>query len=158
VCNSDSSRLCQPAPSNRASDDEPAHVQIHSLKQLCETMKTKTQPKSHTTVAARIAGEDIKRGDYVTVLNDIFELPSFLWCCSSSTLPPDEPVRSRYMAREAGQPFKVIAVCLPFVYAKRPPGKLHTIDTRRQQLVRLDPESGRCVWKRMRKMLKSKHK
>ncbi len=119
-------------------------------------MKTKTQPKSHTNVAARIVGEDIKRGDYVSVLNEIFELPSFLWCCTSSTLPPDEPVRSRYMSREAGQPFKVIVVCLPFVYARRPLGKLHTFDTRRHQLVRLDSESGRSVWKRMRKLLKSK--
>ncbi len=119
-------------------------------------METKSRTSSCTTVAARIAGEDIKRGDYVTVLNETFELPSFLWCCSSVTLPPDEPVRSRYMSREAGQPFKVIAVCLPFVYAKRPPGKLYTFDTRRHQLVRLDRESGRSVWKQMRKMLKSK--
>lgn len=119
-------------------------------------MKTKSRASSCTTVAARIAGEDIKRGDYVTVLNETFELPSFLWCCTNSTLPPDEPVRSRYMSREAGQPFKVITVCLPFVYAKRPTGNLYTFDTRRHQLVRLAPESGRSVWKAMRKLLKSK--
>lgn len=117
-------------------------------------MKTKVRTLSCTTVAARIAGEDIKRGDYVTVLNETFELPSFLWSCSSSTLPLDEPIRSQYMSREAGQPFKVTAICLPFVYAKRPSGGLHAFDTRRQQLVRLDPDSGRSVWKGMRKMLK----
>jgi hypothetical protein len=119
-------------------------------------MKTKSRASSCTTVAARIAGEDSQRGDYITVLNETFEIPSFLWYCTSSTLPPDEPERSRYMSREAGQPLKVIAVCLPFVYAKRPTGNLYTFDTRRHQLVRLAPECGRSVWKAMRKLLKSK--
>ncbi len=63
---------------------------------------------------------------YVAVLNEIVELPSFLWCCSDSTLPMDEPVRTRYIPREAGLPCKVVTVCLPFIYAKRPYGKLAT--------------------------------
>ena len=113
-------------------------------------MKTTNESKNCTTVSARVAGEDIKRGDYVTVLSEILELPSFLWGCSNTTLPADEPVRSRYLPRDAGQPFKVIAVCLPFVYAKCPQGKLITFDTRRQQLVRLDAKTGRSLWKHMR--------
>ena len=121
-------------------------------------MNATAETKSSTTVAARIAGEDINQGDYVTVLNEIVELPSYLWSCSGAALPADEPVRIPYMPRDAGQPFKVIAVCLPFVYAERPRGGVNVIDTRQQQLVRLDPDRSRSVWKQMRKTLKKKRK
>lgn len=119
-------------------------------------METETKPQ--TTVAARVAGEDIKLGDYVTVLNEIVELPSFLWSCSGGTLPADEPVRLRYMPSDAGQPYKVVSVCLPFVYTERPRGGTTTFDTRQSQLVRLDAKSGRTIWKRLRKPFKRKRK
>ncbi len=134
-----------------------AHSETTFIKRW-ETMETTTEIKYQTTVAARVAGEDIQQGDYVTVLNEIVELPSFLWCCSGGTLPTDEPVRIRYMPSGAGQPFKVVAVCLPFVYTKRPKGGTTTFDTRQHQLVRLDPDSGGAVWKRLRKTLKKKRK
>lgn len=121
-------------------------------------MNTTTETQFQTTVAARIAGEDLRRGDFVTVLNESFELPPFLWNCSDVALPADEPVCIRYMARDAGQPYKVIDVCLPFVYAKRATGGINIIDTRRQQLVRLDADRGRKVWKGIRKILKKKRK
>ena len=104
-----------------------------------------------TTVVARIAGEDLKPGDFVTALTEMIELPSFLWCCDSAAAPKDELVRLRYLPRESGEPFKVIAVCLPFVYTKRSNGKLTTFDTRKHQLVKLDSLSGKKVWKRMRR-------
>lgn len=109
-------------------------------------MKTSTVSKSCTSVAARIAGEDIQRGDFVTVLNEIIELPSFLWCCSSPAVSIDEPVRTRTIPHDAGQPLKVVAVCLPFVYTRAANGKLLTLDTRRQQLVRLERKTVRSVW------------
>ncbi|QEG39254.1 hypothetical protein [Roseimaritima ulvae] len=121
--------------------------------------KTKIHTKNFATnVAARVAGEDIQPGDYVTVLNEIVELPSYLWGCSGGTLPADELVRLRYMPSDAGQPYKVVAVCLPFVYTERPKGGTNTFDTRQNQLVRLDRETGRTVWKRLRKPLKKKRK
>ncbi|QDT04977.1 hypothetical protein K227x_33750 [Rubripirellula lacrimiformis] len=118
--------------------------------------KTKAPSKTAITVAARIAGEDIAKGDYITILSEIIEVPSFLWDCASVSLPIDEPVRTRYLPRAAGKPHKVVAVCLPFVYAKRPKGKLIAFDTRQQQLVRLDRRNGRSLWKQMRKA-KKKH-
>lgn len=103
-----------------------------------------------TSVVARIAGEDLKPGDFVTALTEVIELPSFLWCCDSAATPKDELVRLRYLPREAGEPFKVMAVCLPFVYTRRANGKLATFDTRKHQVVKLDKRSGKKVWKRMR--------
>ncbi|WP_442510568.1 hypothetical protein SH528x_002194 [Novipirellula sp. SH528] len=123
-------------------------------------MKTTTESRSKTvtTVAARIAGEDIAKGDYVTILSEIIELPSYLWDCSGILQPIDELVRLRYLPNAAGEPHKVVAVCLPFVYAKRPKGNLIAFDTRQQQLVRLDRDNGRSLWKQMGKTTKKKTK
>jgi hypothetical protein len=114
-------------------------------------MDPNTETGFRTTVAARVAAEDIHAGDFVTVLNQIVELPSYLWNCSGTPLSPEEPVRGRYIPLDAGQPFKVLAVCLPFVYVKRTEGGITTFDTRQHQLVRLDHESVREVWNLMRK-------
>ncbi|XZE35676.1 hypothetical protein SH501x_001179 [Pirellulaceae bacterium SH501] len=103
-----------------------------------------------TSVVSRIAGEDLQPGDFVTALHELIELPSFFWCCDSAVAPKDELVRLRCLPHEAGEPFKVIAVCLPFVYSKRANGKLMTFDTRRFQLVKLDKDSGKKVWNRMK--------
>ncbi|TWU39496.1 hypothetical protein [Novipirellula artificiosorum] len=123
-------------------------------------MKTTTESRSKTvtTVAARIAGEDIAKGDYVTILSEITELPSYLWDRSGISQPIDELVRLRYLPRAAGEPHRVVAVCLPFVYAKRPKGNLIAFDTRQQQLVRLDRANGRSLWKQLGKTTKKKTK
>lgn len=103
-----------------------------------------------TSVVARIAGEDLKPGDFITALTEMIELPSFLWCCDSVATPKDELVRLNCLPRDAGEPFKIMVVCLPFVYTKRANGKLATFDIRKHQLVKLDNKSGKKVWKRMR--------
>jgi hypothetical protein len=115
-----------------------------------EHMKVATQTALKTTVAARVAGEDIACGDFVAVMNEIVELPSFLWSCTGVSLAADEPVRIRHVANDAGQPYKVIGVCLPFVYAKTHRGGVVAIDTRQRQLVRLDQACASAVWKKMK--------
>lgn len=110
--------------------------------------KTPSKDQPENTVAARVAGEDLQCGDYVTVLNEVVELPSFLWCHSDHSLAPDEPVRFRFTPQNAGNPQKVVGVCLPFVYAENDMGIMTTFDTRRQQLVRLDRKCAKRVWKK----------
>src|SRR5688572_9438509 len=112
-------------------------------------MKTASETSLETTVAARIAGEDISVGDYVTVMSEVVELPSFLWDSAAISLPADELVRIRCMASDAGVPHRVIGVCLPFVYVKIPSGSVISIDTRQRQLVRLDEHCARVIWKAM---------
>ncbi len=121
-------------------------------------MKNTTETSSRMSVAARIAGEDIKPGDYVTVLNELREWPSFMWNCSSISLPADELVSLRHMPHDAGELHKVIAVCLPFVYVKQTQGNVFPIDTRQQQLVRLDRSNAQFVWEKMTKKSKKKKK
>ncbi|MBX7166831.1 MAG: hypothetical protein K1X74_10910 [Pirellulales bacterium] len=100
-------------------------------------------------LAASIAPEDLRRGDFVAVLSEIVELPSFLW---NDTWPSgrDELVRLRCLPAEGRIPQKVKAVCLPFVFVKLPCGKFQTIDIRLTKLVRLEEEYARTVWKAMK--------
>ncbi len=109
------------------------------------------QKEWKTTVAATVAGEDLARGDFIAALNEIVETPPFWWDCSDGSVSPEEPVRTRYTAGNAGEPCKVIGVCLPFVYALTHRKQVVVIDTRRQQIVRLDRDCARAIWKKMKR-------
>lgn len=121
-------------------------------------MKTKTKASLSTTVAARIAAEDLAVGNFITVLSEVIELPSFLWNCSDVSLTPDEPVRTRILPRQPGVLLKVEAVCLPFVYARYASGYVCAFDIRQQQLVRLDPTSAEHIWKLLRKPFRKRRR
>jgi hypothetical protein len=101
-------------------------------------------------LAATVAGEDLACGDYVSLLCETVELPSFLWDGWGAGLSPHELVRLRIMPTNAGQPLKVVAVCLPFVYVKTHSGELTAVDIRRTQLARLEPTCARRVWKQLK--------
>jgi len=88
------------------------------------------------SLASLVAHEDLRVGDFVTVLNEFVEFPSFLWC-DSVPKHTEELVRMQFCATEGGAPLKVRAICLPFVYVKSPTGAIQTIDLRRVELVRL---------------------
>jgi hypothetical protein len=103
-----------------------------------------------TPLAATIAGEDLRPGDDVTLLNEVHEFPSFFWDCTAGTLSPHQTVHVQCAARDGGVPLRVKAICLPFVLLKSPTKDHRIIDTRRVQLVRLD----RSYAKRARKHLR----
>jgi hypothetical protein len=113
-------------------------------------MKTKAACPENT-LAASVAGEDLCVGDDVAILNEIHEFPSFFWSGCETSVAPHEPVRIQSMARDAGTPLRVQAVCLPFVFLKTPIGKPRTVDIRRVQLVRLDASYARLVRKELRR-------
>ena len=103
-----------------------------------------------------VYGEDIACGDFVALLNETVDVPSYLWDFSGTSLSPHELVRLKLIPGDAGQPLRVIEICLPFVYAKSPNGETTTIDIRRLQLVRLDRKCAKAVWKKLRSKLKKK--
>lgn len=107
-------------------------------------MKTIIQTDATTSVAANVAGEDIRCGDYVTVLNATHEVPSYMW--DQAMLPANELVRLKFIPSEAGVPLKVFAVCLPFVYGRTATDDVHTLDLRRQQIVRLNRAAAKEVF------------
>lgn len=109
-------------------------------------MDTHVRNSEGTSVAAIVAPEDLRRGDFVAALSVIVELPSFLW---AETLSSDrcELVRLRRLPTEGRVPMKVKAICLPFVFVKLPCGAFQTIDIRLTSLVRLDQCYAKTVWK-----------
>ncbi len=113
-------------------------------------MNAKMTSHLESRVAATVAGEDLVCGDYVTILTETVDLPSYMWDRCEIPLSAHELVRLKVIPEDAGQPFRVVAVCLPFVYAETPSRRTVTIDTRKIHLVRLDRRCAKVVWKRLR--------
>jgi hypothetical protein len=113
------------------------------------------EAQSQMTLAKLLAAEDVQRGDFVAVLNEIHEYPSFLWMSlAEEPSSPHDPVRVQWRSFDNGTPLKVVDLCLPFVFVKRPKGHHETLDIRACQLVRLDSHYGKRVWKALRKRRK----
>lgn len=104
-----------------------------------------------STLARALAPEDIRPGDYVALLHETYELPSFYWCADAALLPVERPVRIRCVPREDQAPLRVKHVCLPFVLVKSPQGVCRTLDLRLRHLARLDSAYGRAAWKAYKK-------
>ena len=111
----------------------------------------KMQTEANSELSKSLAAEDVRRGDFVSILYEIQDVPSFLWSCDAHFLPPDEPVRMKWRTSDCGTPLKVKAVCLPFVFVKKPCGEHCTLDVRQHCLVRLSPHYARTVWKTLNK-------
>ena len=101
-------------------------------------------------VAARVAPEDLRAGDYVAILSMIREYPSFFWCGDSDLTTREEPVRVLFRDYQSGTPLKVKAICLPFVFVKQPDGTSRSLDVRQVQLVRLSDDYANTVWKELK--------
>jgi len=114
-------------------------------------MTTATTTREDTFVARPLAPEDVRVGDYISVLHETLELPTFLWCCEPHVAPLDEMVRIRAHSPLGGVPLKVREICLPFVYVKHPWGAGFPLDVRLCQLARLAGPYGKRVWKRMKR-------
>ena len=105
----------------------------------------------NSTLARALAPEEIRQGDFVTLLHVIAELPSFLWCGDAWTLPQHELIRIQFVPAGGGIPLKVKSVCLPFVLVKLPWGHRRTLDLRTYRLAQLDREYASVTWKAYKK-------
>ena len=117
---------------------------------------TETSTDDETALAATIAPEDLRCGDYVSLLNEVFEFPSWLWNYDAQFGKGNEFVRVQLPSRDGGTPLKVKAICLPFVLLRTPKGKYRRVDLRGVQLVRLSREYAKRAWLAMRKKKKQK--
>ena len=113
-------------------------------------MKTQTSARS-TSLASCLAPEDITKGDYVAVLSQTQEYPSFLWCCDTAIRRAEDPVRINLESLADGSPLCVIAICLPFVFVREPSRQYRTIDVRMTRLARLDRGYAKSVIRLARK-------
>ena len=113
-------------------------------------MKTDTKPDTDQSLSMMVAGEDLRRGDFVATLTQIDEVPTYMWDHADFALSPHDLVRLKFIPRGAGQPLKIIGLSLPFVYVVAPDKTIETLDVRRTQLVRLAPRCAKAVWKQMK--------
>ena len=112
-------------------------------------------PRSQTadagiSLASSVAPEDLHLGDFVAILDEIIEFPSFLWDQSSSS-NSDNLVRVQFSPEYPGAPLKVRAICLPFLYVKSASGNTFSLDVRRLRLVRLKTKYAKRIWRDFRK-------
>ena len=112
-------------------------------------MKTRQLDSECSSVAALVAPEDLCRGDFVAVLSEVVELPSFLWTETLSS-GRDELIRVHRLPTEDRVPLKVEAICLPFIFVKLPSRQFQTIDVRLAKLVRLEKGYAQTVWKALK--------
>lgn len=121
----------------------------------CMTSSRTTGHESTTaasaTLAKAVAPEDIRRGDFITPLSVVYEVPSFFWYGGAWNLPHEEPVRMRYTTACDGVPLRVASVCLPFVLIKTPAGSHAMLDVRKCQLARLSDTHAKRAWKLFKK-------
>ena len=115
------------------------------------TVRPMTRSGTCRRLAKALAPEDVRAGDFVSVLDEICELPSFFWHESGSLAPRDELVRIRCTPTSEAVPLKVKGVCLPYVLVKLPCGSKRTLDVRKSRLARLDRHYARAAWKAYKK-------
>jgi hypothetical protein len=110
-------------------------------------MKSNAATHDETNVSRSLAPEDLRCGDFVAIVQEVVEWPSFFWPCDAQLLPPTEPVRLVCRGTGGGTPLKVKAICLPFIFVKKPCGQHQTLDVRQHKLVRLSGLYAKAVWK-----------
>jgi hypothetical protein len=142
-----------PLGNHRAPRREPRRgMRVFFLMPRCRKTKTGRRPGAKDLTTAKVlAPEDVRAGDYVTLLHVVYELPSFFWCGGVGTIRPDEPVRIPFVPDNGGVPLRVRSVCLPFILVKAPSGQQRNLDVRRYRLARLDRAHARAAWKARKK-------
>jgi len=115
-------------------------------------MVVQLQDREASSIAATVAPEDLRCGDFVAILSELIELPSFFW---DNTVPSErgELVRLRRLPTDERAPLQVKAICLPFVFVQWPSGRCQTLDVRLETLARLERGYAKQVWKSLRKPL-----
>ena len=113
--------------------------------------RSESSENAVTTVATRLAPEDLRPGQDVAILTEVVECPTWLWCGELPGTRPDELVRVQTLGRGGGRPLRIKAICLPFVLVTRIDGKSRTLDVRRVQLVKVDRAYAKLVRKLLRR-------
>jgi hypothetical protein len=119
-----------------------------------ESQTATTEPHAagdDPTVVKPLAPEEIRPGDYVAVMQVVYELPSFFWCADTLLIPHDKPVRLLFLPADGGAPLKVRSVCLPFVLVKTSTDEHRMIDLRKCRVARLNRRFAKLAWKSAKK-------
>lgn len=106
-------------------------------------MSTTKTPITRPTTSRAVAPEDLRVGDYVTVTHQTYQFVAF------APFRPDNALQShtiRLIPDEAGECYRVAAVCLPFILTRSAGGGHPTLDVRQMTLRRLDKRFGKAAF------------
>ncbi|MEM9752176.1 MAG: hypothetical protein AAF916_02210 [Planctomycetota bacterium] len=110
--------------------------------------RTPRRPEPPAVSGVRsVASEDLRPGDYVTVIDADAQLYPFETGNSF-----DKPRRAEllaYIPDDAGLPRKVVRVGPPFLLVKRPSGHHETIDVRLTRLFRVSDDYGKEAFEKL---------
>ena len=98
-------------------------------------------------LSKELAPEDVRRGQFVSVLYIIDETVPFSFD-ADSPWRRNEPLRYKLLPWQGVRPMRVIDVCLPYVLVKQADGFHQTLDVRQQRLARVSERFGRLAFKR----------
>ena len=108
-------------------------------------MTSSTRQSSELACARGVAAEDLRSGDWISVLSETQEDPA--WLYDRDGLSRDTVVRVQYL-HSAGTPLRVEAICLPFVLTRTVSRVTRVLDVRLCEFGRLSKEYVRR-WKKM---------
>lgn len=125
----------------------PCLLCMESSQQLeAEAERALPSTGNSSTLAKPLAPEEVRPNEFVTLLHEVAEVPSFFWSFDSWRLAPDQPVRIRFTPPTCGVPLKVKSVCLPFVLVKHPTGEERSLDLRKCRVARLAKRHAERAW------------
>ncbi len=99
-------------------------------------------------LARALAPEDVRRGQYVSMLYMVDEAVPFFAEPESWRSPT--PLRYLLLPCGGMTPMRVLDVCLPFVFVRGAWGGHATLDVRQHKLARVSRRFGRLAFKRLR--------
>ena len=110
------------------------------------------------TMTKVLAPDDIRTGDYVVVLSVVHE--SFPMLYEDGLDAHSRSLKVRTTSAPEGQPsvLRVAGVCVPLVLVAEANGKPRLLDTRREQLGRLNETFGELAFEQLGSKAKKKHK
>jgi hypothetical protein len=98
--------------------------------------------QENQTVSRPLAPEDIRVGEFISVLQVVAEYLPGCWCDVNEHQPPMAK-RFVHLPTEGCDPMEVEGVCLPFVLVKTHEGVPRTLDVRRYRFAQLEKSYGR---------------
>lgn len=86
-------------------------------------------------------------GDYVTILLEDCQYPTYYWQWFPPKVPDGQPVRLTFMPTDnIGLPLKVVAICLPFIAVENAQQEKQSLDLRQCELGRLSEDYVAATW------------
>jgi len=115
-------------------------------------MSNHTAPTEPALASAcrAIHPEDLLAGDYVTVLQQTYQVATYAWCgIDTHQFPPNEPIE--ISLRGYFEALKVEDICFPFLLCTNNEGEVRVIDSHpSSKAIKMPPRHNSANWTKRR--------